>query len=385
MKKSILFAATFLLGLLAAFGQDEPKFTIAPTGRILMDGGVFVSPEQDLRHDGVGIPDARLGVKMGYGKWSAKIDVGFANAKVGLKDLFIQYTFDDQNFIKAGNFIHQYGLQSATSSSNKVTMEEPISNGILNDDRQLGAMFEHADNLLLATVSVNADKNAGVSKLLLNDGNVKEGFGARSRIAVHPICEEGKVVQFGISGAFGLPSTTETKGDFHKSFSFSANLPTRLFSAPALDATVSDARNLWKFTPELLLAYGPVALESQYYFMQVNRQKDSGLQPYRAYGAYGIVRGLLIGGDYKYATKDGGLANPGKGSLELVGMYNYTCMSDSKADIFGGRTSGCSFTLNYYINKYMTARLHYSYTHSWGNHIGPQDLNAIMARLQVIF
>ena len=66
--------------------------------------------------------------------------------------------------------------------------------------------------------------------------------------------------------------------------------------------------------------------------------------------------------------------------------YNYTSLSDSSCGIFGGRMNDFSVTFNYYINKYMLARLHYSYTYVW-NRAGadPTTLNGFMARLQVIF
>ena len=115
--------------------QAEDKIKVTPTGRILMDGALYASPDKEMFKDGVAIPDARVGVKMSYGKWDAKVDVGFANNKVGLKDLFIQYNFDEQNLIRGGSFIHQYGLQSATSSSMKITFEEPMTSSIFNCDR----------------------------------------------------------------------------------------------------------------------------------------------------------------------------------------------------------------------------------------------------------
>ena len=37
-----------------------------------------------------------------------------------------------------------------------------------------------------------------------------------------------------------------------------------------------------------------MALEAQYYYLQVNRKKD--FKNYKASGMYGILRGLLIGG-----------------------------------------------------------------------------------------
>ncbi len=84
---------------------------------------------------------------------------------------------------------------------------------------------------------------------------------------------------------------------------------------------------------------------------------------------------------------DAGLATPKKGALECVLNYNYTTLTDASAGVYGGRMNDLSFTFNYYINKYMIARLHYSYTHTWGTrrrtfHV---SVNGFMARLQVIF
>jgi len=66
--------------------------------------------------------------------------------------------------------------------------------------------------------------------------------------------------------------------------------------------------------------------------------------------------------------------------------YNYTDGNDSKAGIYGGRVNDASMTLTYYINKYMLARLRYSYT-DLKNCAGVPDrhVNIIQARLQFKF
>lgn len=359
-----------------------PKFTVRPTGRILMDGALFWSPQKSMFKDGVAIPDARLGVKMTYGKWDAKVDVGFAYNKVGLKDLIIGYTFDDRNSIKIGSFIHQFGLQSATSSSMKPTMEEPISNAIFNDSRQLGVQYEYSGPQFLATASLHAEPSA-TTFILRPDQFTKEGWGARSRLVWRPFCQTGKVVQVGISGAYGSPQR-HGDPDTHDGFIFAANYPTRVTQVKALDADVSDARGLVKLTPELLLNYNRFALETQYFWVNVNRKY--GLPSFTGQGAYVTLRGLILGKSYSYDMMGGGLATPAPKSLELVLDYNYTTVSDASAGIFGGRLNDFSATLNYYINKYMIVRLHYSFTHTWDRAgASPVTLNGLMARLQVIF
>ncbi|MDE7381735.1 MAG: ATPase [Muribaculaceae bacterium] len=382
--RTALFSASAILSILPVFSQNEdhPKFKISPTGRILIDGALYASPQKELFKDGATIPDARLGAKMEYGKWKAKVDVGFAYGKVGLKDLFIEYDINDNNILKIGSFIHQYGLQSATSSSMKPTMEEPVSNAIFNDPRQLGVQYMHSADKYLITASAHVEPSA-TNFILAPEQFTQEGFGIRSRLVARPFHEDGKILQLGFSAGFATPQRWGNP-DSHNAFTLKANYPTRVAQITALDAEVTDAKNLWKMTPELLVAYGPVALESQYYWNRVSRRQ--GQYHFTGQGAYATLRGLILGGNYSYAMLDGGLATPKPKSLEAVLSYNYTDVSSPKAGIMGGRLNDLSVTFNYYINKYMLCRLHYSYTHTWDRAGTPSvSVNGFMARLQVIF
>ena len=102
-------AAISILPATAADDDDAPKFSVKPTGRILMDGAVYmggngnIQEDEDTRFvDGVAIPDLRLGVKASYGKWKAKVDVGFGYGKVGLKDTYLEYDFNPSNLLRVG-------------------------------------------------------------------------------------------------------------------------------------------------------------------------------------------------------------------------------------------------------------------------------------------
>ncbi|MBD5269734.1 MAG: ATPase [Bacteroides sp.] len=388
MKKSTLLLSVLLMGATqATFAQEdnsEPKFTIKPAGRILMDGALYASPDKNLFKDGVAIPDARLGASMQYGKWKAKIDVGFAYNKVGLKDLFIEYDFNPANLIRVGSFTHQYGLQSSTSSSMKPTMAEPVANSVFNDARQIGVMYERSDDKYLGTISAHVEPSA-TTVILTPTQYTQEGYGFRTRQVWRPFHKDGLNFQVGVSGAFGTPQRTGDDDENHNTFQFKSNYPTSVSQVTAIDANVDHAMNLWKFTPELLISYKRVALESQYYFQQVNRRDN--LHHWNGQGAYVTLRGLIFGDkQYGYSMLDGGLATPGKGTFEVVANYTNVNLSDRQAGIYGGRLNDFSVTFNYYINKYMIARLHYSYTHTWDRQgFEPATLNAFMARLQVIF
>jgi len=383
MKKYIMLSilALFVGGVSAA--DDKYGFKITPTGTILLDGALYASPQKHDFKDGVAIPDVRLGAKMQYGKWKATIDAGFAYNKLGLKDVFIEYDINQKNLVRAGSFIHQYGLQSATGSSMKVCMEEPVSNAVFNDSRQIGVMYKHIGDKFFATASVHVEPKA-TTVILRPDQFTQEGYGFRSRLVYRNIHEASKVFQVGVSGGFATPQNVDDADMPHDAFQFKSIFPTRVAQVTAIDAVVDKAMNLWKFTPELLVSYGRLAIESQYYFQQVNRR--GGFHNFQGHGAYAIVRGLLLNGNYGYSMSDAALKTPGKGSLEAVVCYNYTSLTDTRAAICGGRLNGVSVTLNYYINKYILARLHYSYTHTWDRAGAPDvSLNGFMARLQVRF
>ena len=107
---------------------------------------------------------------------------------------------------------------------------------------------------------------------------------------------------------------------------------------------------------------------------------------YTAQGVYGLLRGLLIGDSYGYSHGDAGLATPKPGSLEMILGYNYMNANSRKAEVFGGISNDYSLTLNYYINKYMLARLRYSYTDVRHSAVQKdRHVSTIQARIQIIF
>ena len=120
----------------------EEKIEIKPAGRILIDGGVFgANHYHDQFVSGVAMPDFRAGLGARYGQWKAKIDIGYAYNALSVKDVLIEYGFSKHTLLRGGYFVHQFGMQSATSSSFKISMEEPQSNEAFFNGRLVGLMF----------------------------------------------------------------------------------------------------------------------------------------------------------------------------------------------------------------------------------------------------
>ncbi len=370
--------------------SNKKKFTFKPAGRILADGALFFPDGHDFA-DGVALPDIRIGGKASYGDWSAKADIGFGYGKLSLKDIYIQYDLPASvsGFLRLGYFVHQFGYQAATSSSMKCSFEAPIADTFFAaTGRNIGLMYVYDKGPFFAGVS--AICGTQLTKTANEQGKVS--VGGVTRLVWRPVQADGNLVQVGMSAWYQTAFHNQIKDEEGNAtgtsagyFDWSANFPTRVDKVSLLKADVSDARGVVKLSPELILSKDRFALESQFYWMDVNRKHN--LNAYTAKGVYGLARILLFGDrSYGYSHADAGLATPGSKTFEAVIGYNYTDASCSKAGIRGGVANDYSVTLNYYINKYMIARLRWSYTQQRDCAFAPdRHVNIIQARIQFKF
>lgn len=342
-------AAALVMGFAAAANAQENKLVVKPSGRILMDAAFLNSSNKAVDEqcvDGVNVPDIRIGMKVSYGKWEGKADIGYARGSVSPKDIFIQYNFNKQNFLRGGYFVHQFGYQSATSSSFKVSMEEPETHSAFGvGGRLVGLMYEHSDNKFMGTGSVYTDAQS-FKKQTNHTGY--QGSGFLTRLVYHPLIEKGNLFHVGIGLNYELAAENRSNMEFK------APYPVRVAGINAIGTKITDAKNDFKFSGELMAAKGHVGIEGQYIFMNVDRKGDA--KSYNAWGAYGNLR-FLLNNEYEYVKNDAGIATPAPKSWELVAAYNYTDMNDAKAGFHGGKLSDWALTMNYYINKYMIWRV----------------------------
>lgn len=384
MRPKLLCLSLAIISGACLHAEDTPKLELTPKGRILIDGAVYASPQKDKFPDGMAIPEMRVGVKMKYGKWSSLIDVGYAYSKVGLRNMWIEYGFTPTTSLRIGNFIHQFGLES-NSTSQKSTFEQPLVSALYTPGLQMGAMVVHYTPSFFGAFSGHVE-SAAKTQVMNEPAFCQQGYGLLTRLVWRKAGEDQPVtLHAGISGGFATPQQRIEDGeDVHDGFRISALFPTKVTQLTAIGTTVTDARNLFKMSPEFLVASRRMALCGQYFFQQINRK--AGLEAYRTHGGYVTLRGILFGENYSYSSANAMLAFPKSKTLECLVDYNYATLSDSKAAIRGGRANSFNVTFNYYFNPYITARLNYSYTHTWDRTSSePMTLNAFQARLMVLF
>lgn len=360
----------------------EEKVEIKSVGRIHFDGGVLGANNYHNEFvSGIALADFRAGLLMRYRQWKSKIEMGYANQALSVKDVFIEYDFNKHTLLRGGYFLHQFGMQSVFGASAKISMEEPLSNSAFYNNRLVGLMLMHQKDKFFGTLSLFAE-NEAMKKSADKTGS--QGMGMMSRLLYRLHREEGNIFHIGISGAFETPRYNKDAALNHSSYILKTYFPTRIARVTAQEATINNATFLYKFSPELLLAKGHWGLEAQYYYLNVNRK--NGFEAFDASGAYAMVRTIIKGNPYAYADADAVMATPKAGAMELVAGYNYTDLSNSKAGILGGRLNDYSLTFNYYINKYVIWRVRTSYT-SVGYRADKENTNLglIETRLQIKF
>ena len=400
--KKLVFTAAALISLGYGYAQDntvpmatltpaqpiesapkvEEKVEIKSVGRIHFDGGVLGANNYHNQFvSGVALADFRAGLVMRYGQWKSKIEMGYANQALSVKDVFIEYDFDKHTLLRGGYFLHQFGMQSVFGASAKIAMEEPLSNSAFYNSRLLGLMLQHQKDKFFGTLSLFAENEAIKQS---TDKTGSQGMGMMSRLLYRLHREEGNIFHVGISGAFETPRYNKDAALNHSSYILKTSFPTRIARVTAQEATINNATFLYKFSPEVLFAKGRWGLEAQYYYLNANRK--SGFEAFDASGAYAMVRAIIKGSPYAYADADAVMATPKAGAMELVAGYDYTDLSNTKAGILGGRLNDYSLTFNYYINKYVIWRVRTSYT-SVGYRRDRENTNLglIETRLQIKF
>ena len=212
--RTITLAAVSALALSGSFSaqaQYENKVKVQPTGRVLLDGAIY-APDGPLYEDrdaegnvvsevpsfadGAALPDIRMGAKVSYGHWQAKIDVGYGYQKLGFKDVFIQYNFNPENYLRGGYFVHQFGLNAATSSSMKPAMEAPSTDDFFKaTGRNVGIEYVHDKDQFFTGVSAIVD-GTSMSKPANEQGKVS--VGGLTRLIYRPLRQEGLIAQIGM-------------------------------------------------------------------------------------------------------------------------------------------------------------------------------------------
>lgn len=361
---------------------DSETIKLTPSGRMYMDGAVFIDDETDLGN-GVALPDIRLGLKAKYKAFDMKVDVGFANSRVSAKDIFVQYNFNGSSYIRGGHFAEPFGIDHMESSGNIKFITANATSNAFSPGRKLGVQYIGWNKYLWVGAGLYGDGDA-----INNSVEGDDGYSVTGRLAFTPSKEAGKILHIGLAGSYRKADANGYDAEGRqrpKAIGYGSSLLTNIERRRFLNASISDADFQAKYAVELMGAYGPVYLQAEYFHSNVEREND--LAAYKASGAYAQLGFLAIGGNYTYSSSWARMGFPKPKSLEFAVRYNYTDLNDDHSSIMGGRMSDISIAANYYLNKYVMLRLNYSNV-KLGNKnpiAAGETINSVQGRIQVVF
>ncbi|WP_369721883.1 OprO/OprP family phosphate-selective porin [Bradyrhizobium sp. LLZ17] len=307
----------------------------------------------------------------------------------GVENAFLSYTglkpFGGRMAIEAGIMDLPYTLDEATSSNDILFMER-ASSGVIatniaaGDFRSAVGTRWYNDQLWVGGYVTGPATGAIHSASSVAPAGTTEQYGAVARIAGNPINGKDYSVHLGADAQWliqpprNLIANTQTV-----TLSDRPELrldPTTLVSTGAI-ANVSGAQ---VYSIEAAATYGPLILQGEYFWYNVDRTANTGLPPFGApslkfQGGYAQAGYVLTGESHAYnpaSASYGGVkpAHPfsleggGLGAWEVAGRFSTIDLNDQLASangIAGGRQTVYTLALNWYVNgnvRFMLDYLH---------------------------
>lgn len=336
-------------------------------GRVFFDGGVFFNDNAGLGN-GFQINDLRLGTQILFLQdWNVKIELGYGDEKISLKDVYINYKAGEHN-IRLGYYHEPFGVDRIGSTNFKF-IETSSADKTFGSSRKLGVSYIYNQTYFNFMGGVFSDGN-------INKANqLNQGYTLSGKFIGRPVAGDGRLLHLAVAPRFSSNS---------EEIRFNGGVPTSLLSGEDnrfVSATIDRVINQWKMEAELIAIYRKWYVEGHYLIAHVNR---AGVENYNGQGGYVQGGYMILGEKQNYNPVTGMVANAAPKSLEILCRYNRTNLND--AGIMGGRLSDVSVAMNYFINKYIAARINYVHVMTSDNApAGADDFDLVQARLQFAF
>jgi len=365
-------------------GDDTPiKFQI---GGYLQTDWAYTNGDKKLEakfgKSSSGVEFRRARIAMGgslYDTVDYKLEYDFATGVPKILDAYLQV--NDLPWVgttRVGNVKEPFGLNQLMSDKYDAFMESPSMQDTFIPKRNVGILVQNTAFDKRMTWALGGFRQTD---------DVGKGFGPDAmynltgRLSGLPWYEEQgrQLVHVGLSYSHRFRNNDPV--------SFSVRPEAHL--APVLVNTgniVSDGVNL--LNPELAVVYGPFAVQAEYTkaMVETPKGKGNGLD----FSGYYVEASYFLTGEnrnYKTAAGTFGLTSPKHnfdghgnwGAFEVATRYSALNLNDQK--VHGGRLTGITTGVNWYLNPSMRLMANYNVAHR--NTFG--DLNVLQVRAQLLF
>lgn len=379
-----------------AMSSADGAWTIAPTGRVHFDMGVYLNQEPEGTTgpgtlaggkftNGVNARRARLGVTgraMTDFTYSIILDAGGAqDATASINEARISYTGMRNTIFEIGYGSQYFPLDDSTSSNDIMFLERssPVS---------IASSFNGGDPRFSAGVRRWESNWFAAAYLTSSTPNVQHalttrGFGAYERIGYNPIQTDLTSVHIGATAAqiFEVPNSgLNTPASFTLSDRPEVRIdPTNLLNTGALGTAANQVTGVQVYGVEAASAFGSFFIQGEYLWDVVKRQ----LGPAAKVGGGYVQASYTIGGRRTYVPASGAYSsvnpispfspkNEGWGAFEFAARVSYMDLVDNYSSrilaadqpfmVNGGRQTNYTLGFNWFWNSNMLWKFNFIHT-----------------------
>lgn len=379
-----------------AMSSADGAWTIAPTGRVHFDMGVYLNQKAEGTTgpgtvaggkftNGVNARRARLGITgraMSDFTYALILDAGGAqDATASVNEARISYTGMRNTVFEIGYGSQYFPLDDANSSNDIMFLERasPVT---------IASSFNAGDPRFSAGVRRWESNWFAAAYLTSSTPNVQHalttrGFGAYERFSYNPIQTDLTSVHIGVSSAqiFEVQNTgANTPSSVTLSDRPEVRIdPTNLLNTGALGTAANQVTSIQVYGVETAAAFGSFFAQAEYLRDVVKRQQGPAV---KVGGGY-VQASYTLGGRRTYVPASGAYSgvNPitpfspktgGWGAFEFAARVSYTDLVDNytssrlAADqpfmVNGGRQTSYTAGLNWFWNSNMLWKFNYIHT-----------------------
>jgi phosphate-selective porin OprO/OprP len=351
------------------FESKDKNYKFWMDNRLYFDGGIFFDKDAyNPIGNGLTVRRARIAVKANlYHNWYGEVDLDFANSVVELKDVYVKYSNDADNFnIKAGHFKEGFSMETTTTSRYLTFMERSLVSKFA-PSRHLGVQTNYISDRVLLTGGIHFNTIGESEEVVFSQNANKdfgkdEGYSLTGRVVFRPLLAENKFIHIGTAASYRTPKTTAEVPDSYRFSTRSISTINRKKYLDTDDIINVKSNVLWNV--EVAGASKNLMFQAEYISDFIKRKNDS--DPNVSLNGFYAQAGILLNGaKYNYNRNEGEFTQisrrDGKGALEFDVRFDYIDLNDEEALVFGGGANAYTLGLNYHFNSNVKFMLNYSY------------------------
>lgn len=355
--------------------------------RVTFEGALYL-PARQLSNEqwgeeafrfssGTNVTQARFGVWGHLGdKWRGKIDIRAIDGRIALQDIFFDYNFTPNTYLRAGYYLDPISIET-NAASHHMSLNTPMALSLLaRQDRFLGVSITNFSKHHFINAGIYGS-NLGSGRTVANRHS--DGWGVGVRGAWLPINEDQHTIYIGAYARYRTPDIN-SEGE-RNSLRYAANIGSSIDGRSFVQGTLTGVRDYGILGGELAFTQGKFHLMGEYLMNVIRLNRTPPLYGERTnalfHGGYLTASWMLKGKQRQYLNSAGifsPLANVQKGgSFEVLGRLSYASANDRRKQntvtspnqeiLFGSSWVG-TLGLNWYPNANMIVGINYNYTYA---------------------